>query len=513
MVVPQTVDLPRNVLSAIVDTADAAGLTLIVATTEDPPEILFASRGFLASLGYTRDEYCSRPVRDHIAPESIPGATERRRRRLSGETVPTRFEMWMVRKDGARVPFEVTTTYLDIDGRPGSVSLMHDVSERKASQEKLIQADRLAAVGTLAAGIAHEINNPLAYVLLGLQYLERELPRLASDPEKLRDASARLRDVQRGAERVGTIVRDLKTFARADEVARGPVDLREAIEAALKIADNEIRHRASLVRDYADSPPVQGNLARLEQVFLNLVVNAAHAVSERGPHTGEVRVSVRPAGGGVVAEVRDNGHGIPADVIDRVFDPFFTTKPIGVGTGLGLPICRSIVESFGGSIEISSDQAGTVVRVLLHAYASTVERLPSEAPARVATVPPESRSRILVVDDEPMIGTMLSRALGTQFDIAIATSGHEALSALEEASFDAILCDVMMPGMTGMDVYLAIRSRNPELAERIVFMTGGAFVAGVADFLSTVTNPKLDKPFDWHAVTTTLRSVAQRAAG
>lgn len=416
--------------------------------------------------------------------------------------------------DGRDITVEISSIPIEYDGLPAVLAFARDITERKAIQEKLVQADRLAAVGTLAAGIAHEINNPLAYVQLGLQYLERELPKLALDPGRIDDVLARLREVRSGAERVGTIVRDLKTFARADEVARGPVDLRAAIEAALKIADNEIRHRARLVREYEDVPAVDGNAARIEQVFLNLFVNATHALSECASDASEIRVSLRtgPAST-VVAEVADNGIGIPGDVLDRVFDPFFTTKPLGVGTGLGLPICRSIVQSFGGQIDLLSEFGhGTTARVTLPIYARSDQSAAEERPRPLSSRPPDNRRRVLVVDDEPLVASLLRRMLAPQHDVLVATSGQEALRAIDESNFDAIVCDVMMPGMTGMDLYSTLRQKNRALSERIVFMTGGAFMPRVAEFLARVDNPKLEKPFDLDMLRGALRQAVRRGA-
>jgi PAS domain S-box-containing protein len=414
--------------------------------------------------------------------------------------------------DGRDITVEISSIPMEYDGVPAVLAFARDITERKAIQEKLVQADRLSAVGTLAAGIAHEINNPLAYVQLGLQYLERELPKLYQEPERLDDFVARLREVRSGAERVATIVRDLKTFARADEVARGPVDLRGAIEAALKIADNEIRHRARLVRDYDDVPPVDGNAARIEQVFLNLLVNATHAVSDTASDASEIRVSLRTDPKGfVIAEVCDNGIGIPGDVIGRVFDPFFTTKPLGVGTGLGLPICRSIVQSFGGQVDLLSEPgSGTTARVLLPIYSRGSEHEREERPRPLSSRPPDNRRRVLVVDDEPLVASLLRRMLAPQHDVLVATSGQEALRAIEESTFDAIVCDVMMPGMTGMDLYSTLKQRDGSLAERMVFMTGGAFMPRVAEFLSKVDNPKLEKPFDLDTLRLALRKVTLR---
>jgi PAS domain S-box-containing protein len=630
-------ELAREVLDAIANTADGVSLGVLV-TTADPPEIVFANAALAELFGYSLDEFLTLPILSHADPEAARDLAERKQRKQRGEQLESRFTTWARRKDGTRLPIEVTTNPVVIGGKPSNVTFLYDLSERrraaealaasearfrtvvesapdgvtilrgativyvnrlgarmlgyaepthalgrgvadlmspsdaqkaaqrigelfrtgaryaepaeyrsrhvdgrditveissipieydglpavlafarditerKAIQEKLVQADRLAAVGTLAAGIAHEINNPLAYVQLGLQYLERELPKLAHDPTRLDDIVARLREVRSGAERVGTIVRDLKTFARADEVARGPVDLRSAIEASLKIADNEIRHRARLVRDYEDVPPVDGNAARIEQVFLNLLVNATHALSDTPSDASEIRVSLRTDPKGyVVAEVADNGNGIPSDVIGRVFDPFFTTKPLGVGTGLGLPICRSIVQSFGGQIDLVSElRIGTRARVTLPVYARVNEHAKEERPRPLSSRPPDNRRRVLVVDDEPLVASLLRRMLAPQHDVLVATSGQEALRAIDEGSFDAIVCDVMMPGMTGMDLYSTLRQRDQALAERMVFMTGGAFMPRVAEFLSKVDNPKLEKPFDLEMLRMALRKVAPR---
>ncbi len=415
------------------------------------------------------------------------------------------------RPDGQEIILELSSLSIEFEGTPATLAFARDITERKAMHEKMVQADRLAAVGTLAAGIAHEINNPLAYVLLGLQYMERELPKVAKEPSRIGEMLARLAEIKSGAVRVGGIVSGLKMFARADESERGPVDLRVVVDAAIKIADNEIRHRARLVRTYETQALVHGNSARLEQVFLNLLVNAAHAVSERESSRAEIHVRLRlPSEGRVVAEVTDNGTGIAEDILPRVFDPFFTTKPIGIGTGLGLPICRSIVEGFGGKIDVASQVGrGTTVRIELPVFtedAATVDEIPD----RESSFPPPGRGRILVVDDEPLVAGLLSRMLASDHEVCVATSAGEALALIEENVFDAIVCDVMMPGTTGMDLYTIVRAKSPPLAERIVFVTGGAFVPRVAEFLSSVNNPKLDKPVDLRALTKALGEIRRR---
>jgi CheY-like chemotaxis protein/anti-sigma regulatory factor (Ser/Thr protein kinase) len=287
------------------------------------------------------------------------------------------------------------------------------------------------------------------------------------------------------------------------------VSLPAVVDAAAKIAENEIRHRARLVRTYETNVLVHGNTARLEQVFLNLLVNAAHAVSDRDPATSEIQIRLRDhPPDHVVAEITDNGPGIDPSVLARVFDPFFTTKPVGIGTGLGLPICRSILEGLGGHVELESMRGkGTTARVTLPAFVDTFGGASPEARTAPSTAPPPGRARILVVDDEPLVASLLGRLLSGEHDVTVATSAVQGLSLIETTTYDAIVCDVMMPVMTGMDFYAKLKESSPSLADRIVFITGGAFVPRVAEFLARVPNPKLDKPLNLKELLATLRAV------
>jgi signal transduction histidine kinase len=244
--------------------------------------------------------------------------------------------------------------------------------ERKQLEQQLFTADRMACLGTLAAGMAHEVNNPLSAVLVNLELAAQGIRDcvqrlgLAAD---LAEVWQELHDARESAVRIRSIVRDLKFFSRADGGERSLVDVQKVLESTLRMARNEIRHRARLCTDFAAVPLVEASESRLGQVFLNLLINAAQAVRESSAGSHEIRVSTRSeAGGRVVIEVSDTGPGMSAAVLSRLFTPFFTTKPAGVGTGLGLSICNRIVTELGGTIGAESREGrGTTFRVVLPA--------------------------------------------------------------------------------------------------------------------------------------------------
>jgi signal transduction histidine kinase/CheY-like chemotaxis protein len=367
----------------------------------------------------------------------------------------------------------------------GVVSNFRDVTERKRIEAQLMAADRMVSVGTLAAGVAHEINNPLAYVIANLQLIADACPATA--------AAEPLKAAQDGADRVRQIVRDLKTFSRSDEERIDAVDVRTVLDASANIAWNEIRHRARLVREYApEVPKVAVNEARLGQVILNLLVNAAQAMPDGDAERNQIILRSRAAGPMVIVEVQDTGHGIPPEHRARLFDPFFTTKPVGVGTGLGLYISQQILSSMGGSISVDSEPGkGSTFRLQIPAAQKVAGATAVEAEA----APRPERARILAIDDEPMIARVLKHTLGSH-DVTEMTSAVEALERIRKGErYDLIICDLMMPHMTGMDFHAALETDAPEQARRIMFLTGGAFTPRAHAFLDTVQVPRIDKPF------------------
>ncbi|MFY0570920.1 response regulator [Archangium lansingense] len=405
-------------------------------------------------------------------------------------------EIRMVRRDGTPIFVELAPTPSVFDGQPCIVWLVRDLTERRQMEARLVRADRMASLGTLAAGIAHEINNPLAFTVANLSHLETDvLPRLtlpAGEQDEMRKLVA---DSQLGATRVRDIVRQLKMFSRAEEHVRPePVEVNRVLESAISMASNEIKHRARLVRDYTGQLMAEAHEGRLGQVLLNLLVNAAQAIPEGNVEGNEIRILTRTHAEGLAIEVRDTGSGISAENLARLFEPFFTTKPVGVGTGLGLPICQDIVTSFGGRMEVESEVGkGSTFRVILRA-ANTAR--PSEAPQEAAVSAAPRRGRILVVDDEPMIGMAIRRTLQREHEVITLTSAREAQARLISGErFDIILCDLMMPEMSGMELHQAVANHSPGLAGKMVFLTGGAFTANAHAFLNHVPNRRVEKPF------------------
>ncbi len=448
-------------------------------------------------FGHARSEVLGRRLTAVLRPSEAEALSEAILKSLAVEGRWTG-ELEFSRKDGTTGFCEAAMVPLkDAAGkRIGIVATHREVSERKKLQAQLMLAERLASVGTLAAGVAHEINNPLAYISANLEFLLAELEQgPAPNPSRLQDLVPSLRESLEGARRIAIIVRDLKTFSRGGaEGVNAPVDVQKAVELACKMASNIIRHRARLVLDFAPVGPVKGNEGRLCQLFLNLLVNAAEAIPEGNAASAEIRVTVREEGENVVVRVRDSGAGMGPETLARIFDPFFTTKPFGVGTGLGLSICHGIVTSLGGRIQVESEQGkGSTFQVVLLRHDGEVGDAAAPAARRAA----QRRRRVLVVDDELNVTLALQRVLGLSHEVAAVNSAREGLRLLESGErYDIILLDVMMPEMSGVELHALLQQRMPEQAARIVFMTGGAFAPKTRTQLDEISNAKLTKPLN-----------------
>lgn len=405
-------------------------------------------------------------------------------------------EAEVVRPDGSVRHVDATATLIDVGGHPLRLAILRDVTEHREMRAHLAIADRMVSMGTLAAGIAHEINNPLAAIVsnveLALAAFERREDRGDPETKEMRES---LTDARDASERIREIVRDVKLFSRSEDDNTEPVDVQSALDSSLRMARNEVRHRACVVKRYGGVPRVLANESRLSQVFLNLIVNAAQAIPEGDHSNNEIRVSTDvDEAGNVVAEIGDTGSGMSEEVRRRLFTPFFTTKPKGAGTGLGLSICHRIITALGGSIAVESELGrGTTFRIVLPPASGA----PHETARPSVPAPALRRGSVLVVDDEAMIGKIVRRILKGEHDVDSTTNPEEALDRVRNGSdYDVILCDLMMPQMTGMDFYREILQSTPAEAEKVIFLTGGAFTPSVRAFLDEVGNRRIEKPFD-----------------
>ena len=481
-------------------------------------KIVYVNPPMLAMVGYKRaDELIGREALDLMLPEDRDLARAAiERTRVEGESVLKAARMR--RRDGSHVYFESEAVRLEFDGHPSNVVFARDVTERREMFARIAVADRMLSVGTLAAGVAHEINNPLAYVMANLAILARELPALLADSEPSKravgsalDIESVLEDAQEGAARVSGIVRDLRALSRGDDETSGPVDVVAVLLSSLKMAQNELRHRARVIRELGQGlPPVHANASRLGQVFLNLLVNAAQAIPDGRTDANEVRVRAHSSadGNSVIVEIEDTGAGIPPGVAGRIFDPFFTTKPVGVGTGLGLSICHQIVSSIGGQITVTSEPGkGSCFRVT---FPTSTSAASGSVNATNGLHAPSSSSRVLMVDDEPALGRSTQLLLAPQHDVVPVTRAREALERLAAGErFDVILCDLMMPEMSGIEFHAHLTQSAPEYVGRVVFMTGGAFTDEARQFLASVGRPHIEKPFTEAALRNAIHGIVE----
>jgi C4-dicarboxylate-specific signal transduction histidine kinase/FixJ family two-component response regulator len=408
---------------------------------------------------------------------------------------------------------EMTCVAIDWNGARAELVAVRDITERRQTQslrDRLAHSERLAAIGQLAAGVTHEINNPAAFVVANLHSMQRALNELhcshGADPAVARATHAINEMIEEnldGMARIRSITTDLRTFARIDSSELSAVDVNACVRTACRIAFNEIRHRARLVEELSDTATVIGCAGKIAQVITNLLINAAQAIPEGHAEAHRITVRTGSSDEGVWFQVEDTGHGIPAAILNKLFDPFFTTKARSQGTGLGLALCADIVRQHGGEIRARNlTTGGALFEVSLPLHSELESRWSAVRVQPLRPAPEITRAlRVLIVDDEILLLRSLRRMLSAH-NVTTAASGAEALQRLRhEPAYDLILCDLMMPEIDGPALYAELERTQPELVQRFVFYSGGAFTPRTKAFVEQTQCPLLEKPLSVEAFT------------
>jgi PAS domain S-box-containing protein len=485
-------------------------------------------------FGYPRAELCGMTGRQ-LHPKEDALVVDGISRDLIANGQVHRAAVRLRKRNGDLFFGELRSGVYHFEGRKLYVTLVRDVSaqlSREAdlqaayralseTETHLIRSSRLAAIGEIAAGIAHEVNNPAASTLTNLELLQNDLRTLSADVRNpnhttsslvaalevfCKEARESVRDSLEGIQRIAFIVRGLRGFARIDEDDVENVDVNEIVQTACNLVRHQVRHVANVECNLRATLSFPASRGRLIQVVLNLLLNAAQAVEQTGG--GMIRVATSNTQDGVLLSVEDDGPGVSEDVASRVFDPFFTTKGADSGTGLGLSVCADIIHRHGGTIRVRRGAlGGACFEAVIPLQTGLVPRLspPTSLP------PPGPPLRILVVDDEVTLIRAYRRLLGRYHQVVATYGGQEALGILAtDQKFDLILCDLMMPGTDGVDVYEALQDNHPELLQRLVFATGGPTSARAQAFLRRPGVVYLDKPISTEAL---IQFVAHRQSG
>jgi PAS domain S-box-containing protein len=485
-----------------------------VISTDASGSITFMNPVAETLTGYSTPDVRGRPLSDILRlvdPTTKAAVEDPIARVLRTGTIVEMDGLLIAREGQERVIADSAAPIRDEHGMLlGVVVVLRDVSEARRLQRKLEFAERLASLGTLVAGVAHEVNNPLAFIVSNLEFALETLSEhreVAATPW-LNELKTALLEAQVGAGRVKQIVSDLRSFSRPSSDQQLRTDVNRVLQSSLDMVAHELRPRARILTDLQDVPVVLANETRLSQVFVNLLVNAAHAIDGHLPEQNFVKVRTRlDEAGRVVIEVIDSGRGMSEEIVKKIFDPFFTTKEVGQGTGLGLSICHGIVKSLGGEIQVESRVGeGSCLRVLLPPATADDAPVTTEPLPLTASV----RGRILVVEDESMVRQTIKRSLANLHQLTLVDSAPEALALLESGQrFDAILCDLMMPRVSGMELHQVLVERCPEQARRMVFVSGGAYIPEAVNFLRSMESRHLEKPFSPNA----LRAMIQDLLG
>jgi PAS domain S-box-containing protein len=501
----------RSLMSSLAATASTErSLRLVMESVPDAIVVLDRDGRVLDDNGSGRELMAAHGAFEWLDPAAARIARENLAAAFEGEL--RRFEVPFQRRDGSDGMSAVLYAPVREGGRiPKVLALARDITEQRRTQAQLQQAEKLAAMGQLVSGVAHEINNPAAIISGFAQTLL--LDQLSDEQRET------MQMIYDEATRIGRITGNLLAFARAGGKDRTLVDLNDIVRRTFALRSyhlSTLNIAVSLELDETD-PKAWANGSEMQQMLLNLLINAEQALT-----TVETRraITIRTAASDdrVRLQVVDSGPGIPADIVGKIFDPFFTTKPEGAGTGLGLSICYGIANDHGGRIWVESeaDGSGAVFSVELPRDARTRQRI-TPPPMPAITAPPaaaaDGRLAVLLIDDEESLRKAVLTFLKRRGMRAVGVGdGADALKALGNMRFDVIVSDVRMPGMSGREFLDRLRQEYPAMVSRLIFSTGDTFASDTASLLREAGVPSLVKPYDFAKLETMLHEVAGDAA-
>lgn len=465
----------------------AENATDIIYTHDLEGNFRYVNRAAMDILGYSRQEFTHLQFWDVVAPESLPAAREYVHRLLAGETQKGQIELHLVCADGSMVVVQLRANVLKRAGRNDAIhGIARDITAEKQLATQLIQADRLASAGTLIAGIAHEFNNPLTTIAGYADLLRAQL--------KDTEHEAAIATIADEAERCRHMARSLLNFARQTDDEAISFDINELVQGVLELRAYDLRAADIEVHTFLaeDIPEVRADYGQIQQVIYNLIDNSHYALRQQGGGTITIETSFEAEV--VQIDVRDDGPGVPEAIKDSIFEPFFTTKPRGEGTGLGLNICRRIIDSHGGRIEYINAERGAHFRVILPASSKT------PATVREVTVSeteePMPLGRVLFIDDEPALCSLVREFLERMgHHVVTAATGEDGLAMALDDEFDVIICDMRLPGMSGEEVCEQLLVRQPQLIDRIIVATGDILSPQTQAFFERTGLPLVHKPF------------------
>lgn len=472
---------------------------LAVITMDEEGRIVEFNRAAERSFGRTKQEVLGQDLAELLIPERFREAHRQGLARFRASDAPTLQRkpqsLFALRADGSEFPIELSISAARLGKKRYATAFVADLTDRQRAEEQLArqrealrQSEKLSAMGAMLAGVAHELNNPLAILMGRAALLEDK----ATDPAVREDASR----IKAAADRCGRIVRAFLSMARKKPAQRHTAQLNTVVQGALDLLSYNLRTADIQLRvELANHlPDIDMDTDQIGQIAVNFLVNAQQALAEQ-PSSRQITVATAQEGDHLIFRVSDNGPGVPAELRDRIFDPFFTTKPEGSGTGVGLSVSRAIAREHGGELVLENRSENTA-RGATFVLRLPLANTPAITAASQAVLTEPRPGRVLVVDDEAEVAAVLADILASAgYTPAIVANGEDALTWLKQNDCELIFCDIRMPGMDGPALWRELQQHHPALARRLAFVTGDTFSASVEPFLRETGQPWLEKPF------------------